>query len=91
MEGIEPTNNAAERALRPAVIWRRTSLGTQSTQGSQFIARMLTVMLTLRAQQRPMLEYLTAACQAARQGLPAPSLLPDLSLLEQEHHFAMAA
>jgi transposase len=39
VEGIEPTNNAAERALRPAVIWRRTSLGTQSTQGSQFVAR----------------------------------------------------
>jgi hypothetical protein len=52
---------------------------------------MLTVALTLRAQQRPVLEYLTAACQAARRGLPAPSLLPDLSLLEQEQHLAMAA
>jgi transposase len=91
VEGIEPTNNAAERALRPAVIWRRTSLGTQSTPGSQFVARMLTVTLTLRAQQRPVLEYLTSACQAARQGLPAPSLLPDLSWLEQEQHLAIAA
>jgi transposase len=91
VEGIEPTNNAAERALRPAVIWRRTSLGTQSALGSQFVARMLTIMLTLRAQQRPVLEYLTAACQAARHGLPAPSLLPNLSLLEQEQHFAIAA
>src|SRR4029434_2235693 len=86
---IEPTNNAAERALRPAVIWRKTSLGTQSALGSQFVARMLTVTLTLRAQQRPVLAYLTAACEAARQGLPAPSLLPDLSLLEQELHFAL--
>jgi transposase len=91
VEGIEPTNNAAERALRPAVIWRRTSLGTQSTPGSQFVARMLTVTLTLRAQQRPVLEYLTSACQAARQGLPAPSLLPDPSLLEQEQPLAIAA
>jgi len=91
VEGIEPTNNAAERALRPAVIWRRTSFGTQSAEGSQFVARMLTVMLTLRAQQRPVLEYLTAACQAARHGLPAPSLLPNLSLLEPEQHFAIAA
>src|SRR5207247_3072062 len=74
--GIEPTNNTAERALRPAVIWRRTSLGTQSELGSQFVARMLTVTLSLRAQQRPVLEYLTAACEAARQNLPAPSLLP---------------
>jgi len=91
VEGIEPTNNAAERALRPAVIWRRTSFGTQSAEGSQFVARMLTVMLTLRAQQRPVLEYLTAACQSARHGLPAPSLLPNLSLLEPEQHFAIAA
>jgi transposase len=89
--GVEPTNNAAKRALRPAVIWRRTSLGTQSAAGSQFVARMLTVVLTLRAQQRHVLAYLTTACEAARQGVPAPSLLPDLSLLEQEHHFAIAA
>jgi hypothetical protein len=88
---VEPTNNAAARALRPAVIWRRTSLGTQSALGSQFVARMLTVTLSLRAQQRNVLEYLTAACEAARQGEPAPSLLPDLSLLEQEHHLAIAA
>ncbi len=89
--GVEPTNNAAERALRPAVIWRRTSLGTPSALGSQCVARMLTVTRTLRAQQRPVLEYLTTACEAARQGLPAPSLLPNLSLLEQELHFAIAA
>jgi transposase len=89
--GVEPTNNAAERALRPAVIWRRTSFGTQSALGSQFVARMLTVTLTLRSQQRPVLEYLTAACEAARQGMPAPSLQPDPALLEQEHHLAIAA
>jgi len=89
--GIEPTNNAAERALRPAVIWRRVSLGTQSALGSQFVARMLTVTQTLRAQQRPVLEFLTEACEAARQGTSAPSLLPDLSVLEQEHHLAIAA
>ncbi len=89
--GIEPTNNAAERALRPAVIWRRISLGTQSALGSLFVARMLTVTQTLRAQQRPVLDFLTEACEAARQGTPAPSLLPDLSVLEQEHHLAIAA
>lgn len=89
--GVEPTNNAAERALRPAVIWRRTSLGTQSALGSQFVARLLTVTLTLRSQQRNVLEYLTTACEAARQGEPAPSLLPDLSLLEQAHLLAIAA
>ena len=81
----------SNRAVRPAVIWRRTSFGSQSADGSQFVARMLTVMLTLRTQERKVLGYLTEACQAARQGLPAPSLVPDLSLLEQEHHFAIAA
>lgn len=89
--GIEPTNNAAERALRPAVIWRRISLGTQSALGSQFVARMLTVTQTLRAQQRPVLDFLTQACEAARQGKPAPSLLPDFSMLEQERHLPIAA
>jgi hypothetical protein len=85
------TNNEAERALRHGVIWWRTSLGTQSAEGSQFAARLLTVVFTLRAQQRHVLEYLTAVCEAARQGLPAPSLLPDPSLLEQEHPLAIAA
>ena len=89
--GVEPTNNAAERALRPAVIWRRTSLGTQSALGSQFVSRMLTVTLTLRSQRRNVLAYLTTACEAARHGLPAPSMLPDLSLSEPEPHFAIAA
>ncbi|MCA1606704.1 MAG: IS66 family transposase [Acidobacteria bacterium] len=89
--GIEPTNNAAERALRPAVIWRRISLGTQSSLGSQFVARMLTVTQTLRSQQRPLLEFVTTACEAARFGKAAPSLLPDLSVLEEEHHLAKAA
>lgn len=89
--GVEPANNAAERALRPAVIWRRISLGTQPALGSQFVARMLTVTQTLRAQQRPVLEFLTAACEAARRGTLAPSLLPDLSMLEPEPHFAIAA
>ena len=73
------------------LIWRRTSLGSHSALGSQFVARMLTLMLTLRAQQRNVLEYLTTACEAAQQGEPAPSLLPELSLLEQKHHLAIAA
>lgn len=74
--GIEPTNNAAERALRPAVLWRKNSFGSQSEAGSLFVSRMLTVVTTLRSQHRPVLEYLVEACRAARHGLPAPSLLP---------------
>lgn len=75
--GVEPTNNAAERAIRPAVLWRRTSFGSQSQAGSTFVARLLTVVTTLRAQNRNVLEYMTAACLAAREGKPAPSLLPE--------------
>lgn len=75
-EGVEPTNNAAERALRPAVLWRKNSFGSQSQAGSLFVSRMLTVVTTLRSQNRPVLDYLVEACRAARQGRSAPSLLP---------------
>lgn len=74
--GVEPTNNAAERALRPAVLWRKNSFGSQSESGSMFVARMLTVVTTLHSQNRQVLEYLVEACRAARRGKPAPSLLP---------------
>ncbi|MBE9080541.1 IS66 family transposase [Romeria aff. gracilis LEGE 07310] len=75
--GVEPTNNAAERALRPAVIWRRTSFGSQSQAGSEFVARMLTVVASLNAQQRNVLAFLTQACRAARNDQLPPSLLPE--------------
>jgi transposase len=76
VEGVEPTNNAAERALRPGVLWRKGSFGTQSTPGSRFVESMMTVVTTLKQQQRNVLEYLTAACEAALRGEVAPSLLP---------------
>ena len=77
--GLEPTNNAAERAIRPAVLWRRTSFGSQSQAGSVFVARMLTVVTSLRSQNRNVLEFMTEAIRAARQGSPPPSLLPQES------------
>jgi len=76
VDGVEPTNNGAERPLRRAVLWRRRSFGTQSTEGSRFVERILTVVTTLRQQQRAVLDYLTEACAAANRGDPAPSLLP---------------
>jgi len=76
VEGVEPTNNAAERALRRAVVWRRRSFGTQSGEGSRFAERLLTVVTTLRQQDRDVLDYLTVACTAALCGQQAPSLLP---------------
>lgn len=74
--GVEPTNNVAERALRPAVLWRKGSFGTHSEAGSHFVERMLTVTATCRQQQRPLLALLVAAITARRGGSPPPSLLP---------------
>lgn len=75
-EGVEPTNNTAERALRRGVLWRKRSFGSQSERGLRFTERILTTVTTLRQQQRNVLAYLTAACQAQHLGLPAPSLIP---------------
>jgi transposase len=74
--GLEPTNNAAERALRPAVLRRKRSFGNHSEAGCLYISRLLSVVQTLRAQGRPILEYLHTALKAERQGLPIPSLFP---------------
>ncbi len=76
VENLEPTNNAAERAIRPAVLWKRTSFGSQSEAGSIFVARMLTVVTSLRSQNRNVLEFMVEAIKASRQGNPAPSLIP---------------
>jgi transposase len=76
--GVEPTNNAAERALRRAVLWRKRSLGTKTDAGSRFVERLLTTVTTLRQQQRDVLDYLTAACHAATLGCAPPSLVPAL-------------
>ncbi len=75
-EGVEPTNNNAERPLRHAVLWRRSSHGTHSEAGSRFAERMLTVRATLRAQGRNLVSYVTDAVHAWLNQLPAPSLLP---------------
>jgi transposase len=76
IEGIEPTNNTAERALRPAVIYRKLSFGTQSASGSRFIERILTVSETCRLQNRSPFQYLVAAMKAHFSQQTPPSLLP---------------
>ena len=76
VEGMEPTNNTAERSIRPGVLWRKGRCGTQSAEGSRFVESMMTVVTTLKQQQRNVLEFLTAACEAALRGEAAPSLLP---------------
>lgn len=74
--GVDPTNNAAERALRPAVLWRKCSLGTRSARGNIFVERILTVRASLRQQKRNMFTFLAEACGAELNGSTPPSLLP---------------
>ena len=74
--GIDPTNNAAERAVRHAVLMRKLQGGTQSDHGSRWIERIQSVRETCRLQHRPPLAYLIDATTAAHLQLPAPSLVP---------------
>ena len=76
VDGVEPTNNVAERALRPAVLWRKGCFGSESAAGSRFAERLLTVVASCRQQGRRLLDFLVAASEAALQGTAAPSLLP---------------
>jgi transposase len=75
-EGVEPTNNAGERSLRHAVIWRKLSFGTQSASGSRFVETMLTVIETCRQQRRNVFSFITAAVESHLSLQPIPSLLP---------------
>jgi transposase len=79
VEGVEPTNNDAERALRHGVIYRKLSGGTASESGSRFVERILTVVATCRQQEINVLDYLSRCYQARLDGRPAPSLLPATS------------
>jgi transposase len=74
--GVEPTNNAAEREVRHAVCWRKTSFGTDSEKGSRFVERILTVIASCRRQGRNVLAFLTHAITAHRTGTTHPTLLP---------------
>jgi len=73
-DGVEPTNNAAERSLRHAVVWRKLSFGTQSENGSQFVETLLSVIETCRQQNKNVLRYVTDAVQVHFANKPAPSL-----------------
>jgi transposase len=73
-EGVEPTNNQAERVQRRAVLWRRRSFGRRSAEGCRFVERLLTVVETLKLQKRNVLDYLEQAIAAHRHHQPCPQL-----------------
>jgi transposase len=74
VKGIEPTNNHAERMLRPAVMWRKQSLGSHSLGGCRFVERMMTVLQTLRLRGQNVMDYLEQAIRALRCGVSPPPL-----------------
>ncbi len=75
-EGVVPTNNFAEQQIRPAVLWRKSSFGTQSEHGSRFVERLMTVVASLKLQKRNVLDYLVETCLAAHSQTSPPSLIP---------------
>ncbi|MBI4950784.1 MAG: transposase, partial [Myxococcales bacterium] len=78
-EGVDPTNNAAEHKVRHGVLWRKTSYGTQSAEGSRFVERILTVHATLRQQSRSIVDFMRDACCAVLEHRSPPSLLPTIA------------
>jgi len=74
-EGIEPTNNASERALRHAVIWRKLSFGTQSAKGSRFVETLLTIIETCRQQTRNVFQFVSDTVKARFANQTPPSIL----------------
>jgi transposase len=74
LDGVEPTNNHAERGLRGAVIHRKLSLGSQSDQGERTIERLLSASITCRLQKRSLFTYLTQVISANARGDPMPAL-----------------
>ena len=74
-QGVEPTNNIAERVVRQGVLWRKSSFGTQSERGGRYVERILTVCATCRLRGRSIIEYLREACRCHLDGVPVPSLI----------------
>ena len=74
-EGVEPTNNHTERALRPAVIWRKICLGTHSDAGARFVERILSIGATAQRQGRNVFEFMEKAVLACFGAIPVPSLV----------------
>jgi transposase len=75
VDGVEPTNNAAERALRHGVLWRKMSHGPKSLKGSEYLGCIWSVVETCRQQERGVWDFLTVCMAAAAEGRIMPSLL----------------
>ena len=74
---VQPTNNAAEQALRTIVLKRKISGLTRSRRGEEFIARGYTVVESCKRQGRDALTYLRQAMHGYFAGTAVPSLVPS--------------
>jgi len=74
-EGVEPTNNHAERELRAFVLWRKRSFGCQSDRGERFAERIMTVAHTARKQAKDILDFITRSLKAQLEGTTPPRLI----------------
>ncbi|MGX6643087.1 IS66 family transposase [Legionella pneumophila] len=75
IQGVEPTNNHAERCLRPAVIWRKKSFGTRSDYGTDYVAKTMSFILTCKLQARNSFEFLKESMTALFENKTAPKLI----------------
>ena len=75
VDGRRGADKVWERTLRPAMLWRKGSFGSDSAAGSRFVEQMLTVVATCRQRRRPLVDFLVAASEAALRGSASPSLL----------------
>jgi hypothetical protein len=73
-EGVEPTNNAAERALRPAVLWKKRSFGVESERGARYVESMLSIWMTSRRNGVNPIQFLRAMVENSRSNLSAPNI-----------------
>jgi transposase len=81
--GVEPTNNAAEQAIRRGVLWRKGSFGMHSPDGSRFVEAMMTIVAMLKQQHLNVLDHVTALCEAVLRGETAPSLITTPADIKQ--------
>ena len=79
-EGMEPTNNMAERDLRKLVLWRKKSYGTRSLRGIKFVERITSVVETLKKNERSPLKFLESALLAFYGKQPPPLIAPALGI-----------
>jgi hypothetical protein len=83
-KGIEPTNNAAERAIRPAVLWKKRSFGVESDRGARYAESMLSIWMTCRCNGVNPVKFLNELVCNSRSNAPAPNIFTASTLPSPE-------